>query len=216
MRDKFCELNPDQAQKTCVVYNGVNLHKYNPDYQKTYRLDLGMLCSFNPRKGIYQIVLLIHKLKKLGFNPHLHIAGGRLHGPDFDEYYVSILQLIEKLDLTGNITIYGHVNNPGEWFNKIDIYISNSYWEGQQVSLLESLAAGCYSLSHCWKGAEEILPEDNIFIGDDELEEKIIAYHQKSDDAKRNMRKQMREIAEQKFDIETTKAKILGIIKEFC
>ena len=64
-----------------------------------------------------------------------------------------------------------------EWFKKIDVYLSNAWWEGFSVSLLEAMAAECYPLAHFWRGVEELLPQENIYVSNNELKNKILAYY---------------------------------------
>ena len=214
MRDEFVKIYPDQANKTVVVNNGVALNKFSYLPRESQELNFGMLCSIHPRKGVYEIILMMHKLIDAGYKPKLHIGGGRVHGPDLDEYYVAIERLVEKLNLQNHVNLYGQVEDTAKWLQSIDIYISNSYWEGQQVALLEALASGCFCLSHWWGGVEEVLPKDNIYITADDLFSKIVTFDSLSKDKKESLRQEMRDIAEKKFDIQETEKKILTIIDE--
>ena len=74
----------------------------------------------------------------LGYAPKLHIAGAPVHDNLLDRYYVSVRRLVQKLDLDQAVQFYGHVDTPEFWLQKIDIFISNSYWEGIQTGLLRS------------------------------------------------------------------------------
>jgi len=78
--------------------------------------------------------------------------------------------------LEDSITLTSPVTDAHSWLQSIDIFISNSYWEGLQNALIEAMATGCYCISHAWGGVEEALPAENICVTDRELEEKIIQY----------------------------------------
>jgi len=216
MQHKFAQLFPDHARKTAVVYNGVPLEKFRRRPRHDFRFNLGMLCSIHPIKRVYETVILVHKLKQRGLKPHLHVAGGRWENGYFDDYYVAIERAIEKLGLADNVTLHDHVEETADWLSAIDIFISNSYWEGQQVALLEAMAAGCHSLSHFWDGAEEVLPPENIFITEDELLEKIIAYCGLTEKERHRRQAEMEALARDKFDAERQKAQIREIIEETC
>ncbi|MEI9813645.1 MAG: glycosyltransferase family 4 protein [Acidobacteriota bacterium] len=71
---------------------------------------------------------------------------------------------------------YEHIEGTADFLSNMDVFISHSFWEGQQVALLEAMASGCYCLSHRWMGVEEVLPEDNLYLMEDELIAKIAAY----------------------------------------
>ena len=85
--------------------------------------------------------------------------------------------------------------------------------EGQQIALIEAIASGGYFLSHFWDGAEEMLPEVNLYFTESELQQKIIAYSQKTEAEKQSCQVQMLSIACEKFDIEKIKPKISKIIE---
>jgi len=76
------------------------------------------------------------------------------------------------------------------------------------------MASGCYCLSHIWSGADEMLPPDNLFITNSELQQKIIDFYEISDDEKISCSMHLREIAIEKYDIEQTKTQIRQVIEE--
>ncbi len=216
MQHRFTQRFPDHADKTAVVYNGVPVDKFQRRVQRDFRFNLGMLCRIHPIKRIYETVILVYKLKQRGLKPHLHVGGGRAESRYFDDYLLAVQRAIEKLGLTEDVTLHDEIEDTAGWLREIDIFISNSYWEGQQVALLEAMAAGCYSLSHFWDGADEILPQENIYITEDQLLEKIIAFSDQSQAERHRQQAQMEAIAREKFDSERQKAQIRGIIEEIC
>jgi len=216
MQQKFAQLFPEHAPRTAVVYNGVALDKFKRPARRDFRFNLGMVCSIHPIKRVYETVILVYKLKRLGLKPRLHVAGGKWENGYFDDYYVAILRAIEKLGLKEDVTLHDHVDDTAGWLKQTDIFISNSYWEGQQVALLEAMATGCYCLSHFWDGAEEVVPRENIFITEDELLEKIVCYAQQPEAERHRLQAEMEAIAHDKFDAERQKAQIRQIIEETC
>lgn len=211
MRRRFGELFPHELQKVHVVRNGVSLSKFAPNPRREFAFHLGMLCGITPIKRIYEVVLLMHALRKQGYNARLHIAGAPKGDP---RYATAVHRLVEKLRLDDIVRFYGHVSAPEAWLDQIDIFISNSYWEGHQVALVEAMASGCYCLSHAWDGAEEVLPADNLFVTETELREKIVEYAELTEGSRRERRQIMRDIACAKFDLEETKARIREVVEE--
>ena len=126
MQTNFCEIFPKHAHKTSVIYNAKPLDTFTP-ITRDFRFDLGMLGTINPRKRTYEIILMLKALREQGQEAQLHIAGGRHHAPDMDEYYVATHRLVEKLALQGHVTFYDHIGNTAEWLQQRDIFISNSY-----------------------------------------------------------------------------------------
>lgn len=214
IRQKFVERYPDHAYKTEVVYNGVNLDRFTLAPESHEILNLGMLGWLHPVKRVYETVISLYELKAKGYRTHLHIAGGMVPGGYHDDYALATYRLVEKLGLERDVTFYGHVKDPYQWLHNIDIFISNSYWEGQQVALLEALASGCYCLSHWWDGAEEVVPQKALFVTGGDLQQKIIDYIHLSDTEKQKRKHEAREIARSKFDLEQTKKGIRKVLAE--
>jgi glycosyltransferase involved in cell wall biosynthesis len=164
---------PQLKNKVTVITEAVNLEHFN--FQpKSFSKQIGTLCHLSPRKRVYELILAFEesKLYQQGFT--LHIGGGK--HPKFGDYYTAIHQLVNRLGLEEVIRFYEHVENAKAWYEKIDIFISNSYSEGLQVSPMEAIASGCYCLSHYWDGADELLPSENLFITGQEMNKKIKDY----------------------------------------
>lgn len=219
IQNKFNALYPDHAHKTVVVYNAKPLDQFKPKATGWgapigATAHIGMLGSIHPRKRIYEIILMLADLKKDGLDAHLHLAGGRITGPDMDEYYVAVQQLVHKLGLTDDVTFYDHVEDTAAWLQKLDVFISNSYWEGYQVSLVEAMATGCQCYSHFWDGVEECLPPENVYRSENELRAKILDYADSSQVQQHEARQRMRQIACDKFDDRVQREAIRGLITE--
>lgn len=212
IRRKFLAKYPKHADKTVLVYNAIPVDKFIP-IRRTFDFSLGMLCTVKPIKRVYETILMVKELHKKGYKPNLHIAGGPDQGNYEDRYYQAVRGLVKKLDLEEFVQFYDHVENPSAWLQKIDVFISNSWWEGLQTALIEAMASGCYCLSHFWDGAEEVLPMENIFIADSELVHHLISYAQLSIDERARRQKQMVDIARQKFNIEDKKVRLREIVE---
>jgi glycosyltransferase involved in cell wall biosynthesis len=214
MRRKFIEQYPVQASKTEVVNSGVSLKKFQPEWHE-FSGDIAILCELVPIKRVYDLILTMYDLKIKGFNWKLNIGGKpRNDGAGSRRYYISMKRAVEKLSLQDQVIFHNWIDDTGSWLNKQDIFISNSFWEGQQVALLEAMASGCYCLSHFWDGAEEILPSEYIYASEYELQQKLIAFSKFDEQEKREHQNLMREIASEKFDIEHTKTHIRKIFEE--
>jgi len=213
MQKRFGELYPRHAHKSVVINNGQPLDIFKPPNQRVYNMTLGMLCAITPVKRIYEIILMLYELRKSGLQVKLRIAGKPKEKGDA-RYPIAIYDLVKKLGLEESVTFNGFVSDAHLWLQNIDILISNSFWEGQQVALIEAMASGCYCLSHIWSGADEMLPPENLFITNSELQQKIMDFYEFSDDEKISCSMHLREIAIEKYDIEQTKTQIRQVIEE--
>jgi len=214
IRKKFLEDHGEFEAKTCVINNGVDLNRFHPIANKPFAFTIGIMGTILPIKRIYEVVFIIADLVDRGYRPHLHIAGGKDQSGYYEGYYIAITEAVKKLNLQDYITLHGHVTDTERWLREIDIYLSNSFWEGQSVALIEAMASGCYALSHFWAGSEDILPATNIYGRDDELVEKLIAYSELSAAEKENRRQAMRTLACQHYDIRDTSQQIRQLIDD--
>jgi glycosyltransferase involved in cell wall biosynthesis len=202
---------PELEGKIEVVPEAVSLHRFQMK-RRSFRGDIGILCHMAPRKRVYELILVFSELIKVHSQLHLHIGGGPR--PMHPDYYPSLLSLVNRLGLDENVTFYGRIEDPTRWYHNIDIYISNSYSEGLQVSPIEAMASGCYCLSHWWDGANELLPNTNLYFTDRELIEKLEEYIGLSDVAKERRCSFLRSEVERRFDVDKTKVEIRRVLEE--
>jgi glycosyltransferase involved in cell wall biosynthesis len=165
-----------------------------------------------PRKRIYDLVLAFSEIAAERPNLHLHIGGGPASG--FEEYAAVLPSLVERLKLGDRVTLYGNVEDPVAWIGNMDIVVSNSYSEGLQVSLLEAMAMRRYCISHHWEGADELLPAENLFLTERQLQERILQYDDASQAAREAQQDRMREIVCERFDIHRTKVVLRRLIED--
>jgi glycosyltransferase involved in cell wall biosynthesis len=210
-QQEFIKRFPDQANKTVMLPVSVSLDKYNIQ-AKTFTGNIGILSHLTPRKRVYDLVLTFYECIQENPNLHLHIAGGQQIG--YEDYYHALHHIVAALNLQDKVTFHGHVTNTCDWYHQIDIFVSNSYSEGLQVAPMEAMASGCYCLSHRWDGAEELLPEENLYYTDSELKQKILTYCEYPEAEKQRQRARMRAIACEKFDIRQSIADIRKVIEE--
>jgi glycosyltransferase involved in cell wall biosynthesis len=214
IRKKFLEAHSEQAAKTCIINNGVDLERFMPQAHKPFQFNIGIMGTILPVKRVYETIFTIAALRDSGYQPHLHIAGGKAPGGHYDGYYIAIVRAIEKLNLQEYVTLHGHVTDTERWLRTMDIYLSNSYWEGQSVALIEAMASGCYCMAHFWDGSEDVLPQSNLYASDQELARKLIAYSELAAAEKESWREQMRATACQRYDIRETSRQIRQVIDE--
>lgn len=209
-RREFIRRFPAHEARAVVIPEAVSLNRFIPFY-KPFAGNIGILCHLRPRKRVYELILAFSELARQRPDLHLHIGGGQ--APGFGDYYEAIHTLVRDLDLSQRITFYDHVKEPEAWYRKIDIFISNSYSEGLQVSPMEAIAAGCYCLSHRWDGADELLPEPDLYFTDAELQEKILDFCDAAEDERRRRQAQQHEIVCARFNVDNTKVQIRELIE---
>jgi glycosyltransferase involved in cell wall biosynthesis len=187
------------------------LDKFKP-VKKDFHGDIGILCHLTPRKRVYELILAFYELVQLQDGFHLHIGGGTR--PRFLDYDEALHQLVKQLGLQEKVTFYGNVTNPESWYQKVDIFVSNSYSEGLQVSPIEAIASGCYCLSHWWDGADELLPKENLYHTNSQFIQHILGYSALPDNEKKHRKELARCFVNENFDVEKVKIQIRQVIEE--
>lgn len=210
---EFVDRFPEQASKVIVITEAVDMGRFKPNpTPKPFNGDIGILCHIAPRKRVYELVLAFSELAQQRDDLHLHI-GGDIKAVE-DAYPFAIEDIIQRLNLKDRVTMHGPVSNPQQWYtNHIDILISNSYSEGLQVSPMEAMACECYCLLHHWAGADELLPDEYLFLTDRQLQEKILAYCDLPEAAKLEQKAHMRTIIRDNFDLDKIKVNIRNVIE---
>jgi glycosyltransferase involved in cell wall biosynthesis len=209
-RREFLGRFPGLESKVMVIPEAISLTRF-PFRPQPWRGNIGTLCHLKPRKRVYELVLAFGELAQQRSDLHLHIGGSK--AANFEEYYQALLNLVDKLDLHQRVTFYGAVSEPETWYPQVDIFVSNGYSEGLQVAPMEAMASGCYTLSHFWDGAEELLPRPQLYYGNCELQQRILEYAASSDEQRAQLQAAMRQIVVDHFDVDKTKAQIRQAIE---
>jgi hypothetical protein len=79
---------------------------------------------------------------------------------------------------------------------------------------MEAMACGCYTLSHHWEGAEELLPEQNLFFTNQQLQEKLLSYCALPASSKLELSNAMYCWANERFDVRATSQQICQAVNE--
>lgn len=208
---EFAAAFPQHVQKAVVIPEAVSLERFRMS-KKAFAGDIGILCHLKPRKRVYELILTFYDLLRQRPGLHLHIGGGRAAA--FDEYAEALHQLVTRLGIGDRVTFYGHVEKPEEWYPRVDIFISNGYSEGLQVSPMEAMATGCYCLSHHWDGADELLPAEQLYFTDRELQERILTFLDADEAWRQQAREAMRARVAERFNVDVTKKQIRGLVED--
>ena len=207
---EFSAMFPGHAHKAVVIPEAVSVTRFAWN-DKPYAGDIGILCHMKPRKRVYELVLAFHELLQARPDFHLHIGGGR--APGFGDYYDAVVQLVERLGLRDRVTFYGHIVKPEEWYPRVDVIVSNGYSEGLQVSPMEAMATGCYALAHRWEGADELLPDAQLYDTNTELNRRLLDFAALSDADRHATRARMRAMVSERFNVDVTKLEIRRLVE---
>jgi len=210
-RREFARKFPDQAEKILVISEAISLDRFQSKV-KDFSGQLGALCHLSPRKRVYELILAFYELNRLREGFHLHIGGA--NHPGYPEYFDLLHALVDKLGLHKSVTFYGNVQDPQSWYHNIDLFISNSFSEGLQVSPLEAAASGCYAVSHHWDGADEFFSPQDLFFTERQLIEIILAYADLSQPEKTAHIERLQEVVRCNHDLDRIKVQIREAVEQ--
>ncbi len=206
---EFSAVFPEQAAKTVVIGPAIALDKFQL-WTKPFAGNIGILCHMTPRKRVYDLILAFAEVAVEDSSLHLHIGGDPIAG--HADYWQALHYLVAQLGLSARVTFYGKVVDSWHWYRQIDIFVSMSYSEGLQVTPMEAMACGCYTLAHHWDGADELVPPDNLFVSERQLQHKLLAYCALPEPARQAQAAAMRDWACAHFDVRQTIAQFHNTI----
>lgn len=207
---EFLERFPEQRGKTYVVHEAIDMNGYTYQH-RPFDGTLGVLCHLTPRKRVYELILAFFEMRRLDVIEWLRIGGGPQ--PLHADYAFALADLVSRLGLAERVIFDGPVSDAAAWYRSVDVFVSNSYSEGLQVAPIEAMASGCFTLSHNWAGAGELLPPDCLFITEPELVARVAAYAQLPAEDKAAATSRLRILAEERFDIRFTEPIIRAILE---
>jgi len=215
---KYHNIDP---QKIDVVYNGVDLKRFNPDNKNKYRkvirdeLSLGeefviLYISNNFRlKGLLTLVKSLGELKKVGMDFKVLIIGRGNEAP--------YRKLAKKLGCIDNLLFLGHVGEIEKYYAASDLYVHPTFYDSCSLVTTESLASGLPVITTVFDGASGIMEDgkDGFIMRDPKnymaLAEKISLFF--NDEFRQKASIAAREKAE-KYPAEKNCEEIIEIYKE--
>ncbi len=157
---KYHNIDP---QKIDVVYNGVDLRRFNPDNKNKYRtvvrkkLSLGeefviLYISNNFRlKGLFTLIKALGELKKSRKDFKVLIIGRGNETP--------YRKLAKKLDCLENLIFLGHVGEIEKYYAASDIYVHPTFYDSCSLVVTEALASGLPVITTIYDGASGVIDD---------------------------------------------------------
>jgi len=166
---KYHNIEPERID---VVYNGVDLKRFNPDNKNRYRkamrekLSLGeelviLYISNNFRlKGLLTLVKSLGELKKSGKNFKALIIGRGNETP--------YSRLAKKLGCLNDLIFLGHVGEIEKYYAASDLYVHPTFYDSCSLVTTESMASGLPVITTVFDGASGIMEngKDGFVIKD--------------------------------------------------
>ncbi len=113
-------IEEDYKNKFYVVYNGIDLHKFNHTRKrpKSDKFIIGYAGRINYNKGIIILLAAFNELIKKYPNLLLKIAG-----QDESGYLKKVENYIKENKMENNVEYCGYIDDMSSFYNEIDVYI---------------------------------------------------------------------------------------------
>lgn len=201
---------PELERKIHIIYNGIKSENIKPLTNKVSnkKILIGNLGRLVEQKGQADLIELAKNLKIKNKDFQLYIAG---EGPLREE----LQSKIKRYDLENQVHLMG-MQPPAKLFEKIDIFVFSSKFEGLSNALLESLQYGkpviCYDTA---SNSEIISDGQNGFLIEpnniEQFTEKVIQLAENTE-SYQQMQLNGQEVLQKKFDQDKMINKLIKVL----
>lgn len=156
------------------IYNAIAVENFvfnnnvRNQLRSTYNLDnktvVGHIGRFSRPKNHSFILEVFAKLVKINPNAHLVLVGD-------GEWHDKVLNKIEELGVTDQVTLTGVIPNPQDWYQAFDVFFMPSLWEGLPVTGVEAQASDLPCLFSSAITTEVALSDKAMFMDLDSPQE---------------------------------------------
>ncbi len=165
----FKHVLPEDLRNITLLPNAVNTSKFTkPDgyvQKKKASLDLVTIGSLVDNKNQTFLLDVIHHLRYINCNVHLHVLGDGRNRTMLEEKAI-------KLNICGSVTFHGNVSDVETFLWNCDMYVHSALSEAFGLVMIEAMAAGLPVISLDGKGNRDIVLSDyNGYMVSNSVEE---------------------------------------------
>lgn len=209
---------PDLADKTEIIYNGVDLRLFKPEQEGDFASfkNIVVVGDLMPTKGQDILIRALSKLEDVDYR--LKIIGALRQGLEF--YESGLKTLVADLALENRIEFLGWRNDIPELLSRQDLLVlASSVPEACPLAILEALAAGLPVIAPDSGGTREIIKDAyNGYLfktgAEEDLADKLNRFFSLNSDQISKLQSNCRREAEQKYDLGKNARRISRVIKD--
>lgn len=162
--EDYRRLHGVRAERIRVVHNGVDVHKFSPDYRALYRDEFRSRMGLSDqetaflfvghdtfRKGLATAIRAVGRLLAEAQPVRLIVVGGWRLKP--------YRRLARQCHAAESIRFTGAVENPIPYYAAADAFVLPTFYDPCSLSVLEAMASGLPSITTRSNGAAELLSE---------------------------------------------------------
>lgn len=163
LRDNIVNRTSLRADKTTVIYNGINTEDFNHPRSNRLRqqfgwgedeIIVGSLGNIRPAKA-YDVLLQVAALLKENKRSYRFVIAG--HGKG--SLYKKILNLRSELKLDEQVQFLGFNDDPADFLSNLDMFVLSSSSEGFSIATIQAMAAGLPVIATRSGGPQEIITD---------------------------------------------------------
>ena len=189
-----------------IIPNGVDFRKFTIPQDKKYGKRVAYVGYLRKIKGLELLIQCFKKIQDYDPEYTFHIAGTFIE-PDAEPY---VMHMINKLHLP--VVFNGWIENIPEWLRDKDYIISTSIFESFMYALVEGIGCGLMPMVHWWPGADDIYPEECLFLTVDNCVD-LLRRYEGSD--RRAEAERLRAIMVERFALEKQLESIDRVIEKY-
>lgn len=165
----FKHVLPEDLRNITLLPNAVNTSKFTkPDGYVQIRkahIELVTIGSLVDKKNQTFLLDVIHHLRHINFDVHLHVLGDGKNRKKLEEKAM-------QLNICDSVTFHGNVSDVEAFLWNCDMYLHSALYEPFGLVLIEAMAAGLPVISLDGKGNRDIVISDyNGYMVSNSVEE---------------------------------------------
>lgn len=171
--DDFISCYETQAADISLIYNGIDLDKFNPRIRDKFRGDLRRELNITDDQVVF--LFLSYTLRKKGILPLIEAAAvlQENHKEKFKVVVVgkkpqkSIIKKVRQYGLEDVVLFHGPTKTPEVYFANADVFVLPTYYDTCSLVTIEAMACGLPVITTVYNGASGIISsgEDGHIIG---------------------------------------------------
>ncbi|MCP8967852.1 glycosyltransferase [Ectobacillus ponti] len=140
--------------KSVVIYNGIEdaADGQHQHCREDDTFTIGTVARMDYQKNPWESIKIIEALLQVHRNIKYVYVGD---GPFLSE----ISQYVKEKNLTEKIHVMGFKDNPSEYLDKFDVFLSTSLYEGMPYALIEALSKGVPIIASKVTGNDEVIQD---------------------------------------------------------
>lgn len=180
--------------KIHVVYNGINMDKYQIPNGKKFNKTISYVGYLNYKKAPELFLQACYEVWKRDKEFSFHIAG-QFQDPRYVLYFNN---LMDKAPF--KVTFDGWQSDMPKYLEDKDFVISTSLFESFGYTIAEGMASGIYPLVHNWFGSDALYPEKFIWNSVSECADIVTSIASDTPENQQQLRLDCREFISNMYD----------------